>query len=354
MAHRFAHRELDETTTHADGFSGRDNRAWEKWMATSSNEIAEALRERIINQIRMGALEYGDRLPSARELSVELGIDPRTALAAYHTLAEEDLVELRRRSGVYVAARPGPSQSLLAPPVRWMVETLADGIARDIPVPVLAERFREATTTVRMRAAVVECNRDQIHSMSRELREDYGFDASGVDLTTFHPEGPYPRELEQADIIVSAAHGDVIRTIATTLGKPFVVTSVRSDLVQRTTRLLARGPVYFVMADPRFAEKLRRGFASLPSGENFHAVVVGRDDIAAIPDDATTYVMLLARELLGDTVVPGRLVPPVRVFSPECAREILGIMVRRNAAAMWRDGGDESEVQPGADRQIGG
>jgi hypothetical protein len=303
-------------------------------MGTSSEEIAELLRERIINQIRAGSIEYGDRLPSARELSIELDVDPRTVLAAYHVLAEEDLVELRRRSGVYVAARPGPTQALLAPPVRWMVDILADGVARDIPVPVLADRFREATTTVTLRAAVVECNRDQIHSMSRELREDYGIAPVGVDLGTFAPEGPYPGELEDADIIVSAAHGDLIRTIATTLRKPFVVTSVRSDLVQRTMRLLARGPVYFVMTDPRFAEKLRRGFASLPGGENFHAIIVGRDDLDAIPDDATTYVMRLAREQLGDVVIPGRTVPSVRVFSPECAREILSVMVRRNASAL--------------------
>jgi DNA-binding transcriptional ArsR family regulator len=305
-------------------------------MATSSEEIVELLRERIIDQIRMGALEYGDRLPSARELALELDVDPRTVLAAYHVLAEEDLVELRRRSGVYVAVRPGPSQALLAPPVRWLVDTLADGIARDIPVPALADRFREATTSVRMRAAVVECNRDQIHSMCRELREDYGIEAVGVDLGSLDPDGPYPPEIEGADLLVSAAHGETVAGIARRLGKPSVVISVRADLVQRTTRLLARGPVYFVVTDPRFADKMRRGFASLPGGENFRAVVVGRDDIGSIPPDATTYVMRLAQEVLGRTLVPGRLVHPVRIFSPDCAREILGIMVRRNAAASWR------------------
>jgi hypothetical protein len=31
----------------------------------------------------------------------------------------------------------------------------------------------------------------------------------------------------------------------------------------------------------------------------------------------------------------------VRVFSPDCARQILAIMVRRNASAVWRDRADE-------------
>jgi len=303
-------------------------------MGTSSEQIVELLRERIIDQIRMGTLEYGDRLASARELSVELAVDPRTILAAYHVLAEEDLVELRRRSGVYVAARPGPTRALLAPPVRWLVDTLADGITRDIPVRSLADRFEEATGTVPTRAVIVECNRDQIHSMCRELREDYGLSAEGIELGSFDPDGELPAALTKADLIVSAAHGEIIRPLAARLGKPAIVISVRSDLVQRTTRLLARGPVYFVVTDARFAEKLRRNFAPLPGGDNFRAIVLGRDRMQSIPENATTYVMRLAAERLDGEPVPGRVVQPMRIFSPGCAREILTIMVRRNVGAL--------------------
>jgi GntR family transcriptional regulator len=326
-------------------------------MAKSSDELADLLREQIITQINIGALEYGDRLPSAREVAVEMKVDPRTVLAAYHTLAEEDLVELRRRSGVYVAARPGPAASLIAPPERWMVDLLAEGLARDIAVPALSERIRESTSTIRMRCAVIECNRDQIHSMSRELRDDYGMEVVGIDLGTIDPEGPLPASLHDVDLLVSAAHDEVIRRIAARLGKPFVVTSVRSDLVERTTRLLARGPVYFVVTDQRFADKMRRGFAGFPGGENFRAIVLGRDDIERIPADATTYVMRLAAERLEGVEIPGRLVPPVRVFSPGCAREILSIMVRRNAAALWRDHLDDArrllEADTTTEAQVG-
>ena len=320
-------------------------------MPSSSDNIVELLRERIIDQIRAGAVEYGDRLPSARELAVELDADPRTVLAAYHVLAEEDLVELRRRSGVYVAARPGPSRSPLAPPTRWLVETLADGITRDIPVRALANRIEEATTTVQTRAVVLECNRDQIHSMSRELSEDYGLVVSGVDLGSFDPAGDLPQAVRDADLLVSAGHVDVVRPLAERVGKPYVVTSVRSDLIQRTTRLLTRGPVYFVVTDVRFADKLRHAFAQLPGADNFRAVVLGRDDVRSIPGDATTYVMRLAIERLNGEHVPGRVVPPVRIFSPGCAREILTIMVRRNVAALDRRD-DGRTAEPLANSQI--
>ena len=303
-------------------------------MALSSEAIAEVLRERIIDQIRAGALESGDRLPSARELATELDADPRTILAAYHVLAEEDLVELRRRSGVYVAARPRSASSVLALSTRWLVDVLADGIARDLPAPSLAARFASATSTVTTQAVVLECNRDQIHSICRELAEDYGLLAHGLELDRIERDPEAVEMLRRADVIVSAAHGEIIRPLAERLGIPCIITSVRPDLIHRATRLLARGPVHFVVSDARFAEKLRHLFAPLPGGENFRAVVLGRDDLRSIPADATTYVMRLAADRLHGQMVPGRVVAPVRIFSSQCAHEILSLVVRRNLAAL--------------------
>ena len=302
-------------------------------VALSSEGIAALLRERIIDQLRDGALEYGDRLPSARELAVELDADPRTVLTAYHLLAEEDLVELRRRSGVYVAARPGPTRSVLGPPARWLVDVLTDGIARDIAAPALAGRIIEATTAVPTRAVVLECNRDQIHSICRELRDDYGLTAEGLDLGALDGDAAGIEALRRADVLVSGGHGEVVRPLAARLGIPCVITSVRPDLIHRTTRLLARGPVYFVVTDVRFAEKLRHLFAPVPGSRNFRALVLGRDDPRSIPPDATTYVMRLALEQLPDVHFPGRVVAPVRIFSAASAREILSLVVQRNLAA---------------------
>ena len=303
-------------------------------MALSCEAITQLMRERIIDQIRAGTLEFGDRLPSARELAIELDADPRTVLAAYHTLAEEELVELRRRSGVYVAARSSATSALLAPPARWLIDVLVDGIARDIPGPTLAQRVAAATNTVPTRAVVLECNRDQIHSMCRELREDYGIVAEGLELDRVLRDEDAAESLRHADLIVSAAHADVVRPMAARLGVPCIITSIRPDLVHRATRLLARGLVYFIVSDPRFAEKMRRLFAPIPGGGNFRAVVLGRDDIRAIPADATTYVMRLAQERLDGQAVPGRVVAPIRVFSADCAREIVSLVVRRNLATI--------------------
>jgi DNA-binding transcriptional regulator YhcF (GntR family) len=65
--------------------------------------VAEALRQRLFTGLHLGVLREGERLPAVRDLARELGVNARVVLAAYEQLQREGLVELRPRSGAYVA-----------------------------------------------------------------------------------------------------------------------------------------------------------------------------------------------------------------------------------------------------------
>lgn len=62
------------------------------------------IRQRLLHALQIGAVGPGDRLPTTRALARELRADPRVVADAYRVLAEERLVELRPRSGVFVHA----------------------------------------------------------------------------------------------------------------------------------------------------------------------------------------------------------------------------------------------------------
>ena len=74
-----------------------------------SGEVS--LPDQIATQLRMavlsGELRPGERLPSVRALARRFGLHHNTVSAAYRLLEQEDWVEARRGSGVYVRERSG-------------------------------------------------------------------------------------------------------------------------------------------------------------------------------------------------------------------------------------------------------
>ena len=63
-------------------------------------QMIQQLRERIAG----GQLSPGAQLPSVRELSAELHVNPLTVAKAYQFLERDGLVEFRRGQGTFVSA----------------------------------------------------------------------------------------------------------------------------------------------------------------------------------------------------------------------------------------------------------
>lgn len=78
-------------------------------------QAASAIRAAILD----GGLRPGDRLPSVRRLSDELGVNPATVVAAYRILSSEGLLAARHGSGAFVA------DTALATPLMDAVPELA-------------------------------------------------------------------------------------------------------------------------------------------------------------------------------------------------------------------------------------
>ncbi|MFJ3899966.1 GntR family transcriptional regulator [Streptomyces sp. NPDC090025] len=84
--------------------------------------------------LRMGLLEPGDRLPTAREVVEATAINPNTVLKAYRELEREGLVEGRRGLGTFVRATlgTGPADSPLRGELAdWARRARTEGLDRD-------------------------------------------------------------------------------------------------------------------------------------------------------------------------------------------------------------------------------
>ena len=301
------------------------------------SELIDMLRGRLLRALQASALASGDRLPSARDLAQELELDHRLVLAAYRTLADEGLVELRQRGGIYVATRPTSADGVPPLPAAWFAEVLAQGLTREIPATELSEWLRRCTETLRLRVAVVASTSDQGAGLCRELADDFGLEPECVPADELRESARPPLGVRRADLIVTtAAHEAWVRALGHELRKDVCVVDVRPDLVRGEWSLLFRRPVYAVVADAEFGEMLRRFFADVPGSANLRILVLGRDDLDEIPDDAPTYLTQRARANLGGITIRGRVLPAARTISPASARALLGFIVRSNIEALQR------------------
>ncbi|WP_445269277.1 GntR family transcriptional regulator [Streptomyces sp. DSM 41634] len=84
--------------------------------------------------LRLGLLEPGDKLPTAREVVEATAINPNTVLKAYRELEREGLVEGRRGMGTFVRRSLGsaPADSPLREELAdWARRAHAAGLERD-------------------------------------------------------------------------------------------------------------------------------------------------------------------------------------------------------------------------------
>lgn len=306
-------------------------------MPDRRNEIAAVIRERIISGLHLGTFAPGARLPSTREMAHQFGVAPRTVMSAYRLLEAEGLLELRERSGIYVAAGSGGgAAAMLTQLSSWVVDVLLDARSREIPPVEFPERVRRCLETLRLRAVCIAGNADQLDHVCRELSEDYGITSTGLLAEELGSPGPdATRALSQVDLLVSTAlYATRTQSLGRRLQKPVFTVRLRQEFMTELTRHLERGPVYIIGSDPRFRDALHVVFDPTGHGANARAIILGEDDPEAIPADAPTYIMRRAHEQLGDSELARRVVPIRRVFAAEMARELLTFIIRANMAAM--------------------
>jgi GntR family transcriptional regulator len=109
-------------------------------------QIADQLRGRILE----GEWAEGERIPSIRELAVEIGVNPNTVTKTYQTLTELDVIETQRGRGYFVA------------------EKARQKILGDMREEFVREELPQLFRTMRL----LEFSLDELVAKFNEVRED--------------------------------------------------------------------------------------------------------------------------------------------------------------------------------------
>ncbi|MFZ3588522.1 GntR family transcriptional regulator [Bacillus sp. DJP31] len=102
----------------------------------SSKPIYMQIFDRIVINIVRGHQKFGEKLPSVREMAVQMGVNPNTIQRTYSELERVNIVETRRGQGTFVVENPGLMEemrhSLQTEVMATFVQKMEEvGISRD-------------------------------------------------------------------------------------------------------------------------------------------------------------------------------------------------------------------------------
>ncbi|GAA1061373.1 GntR family transcriptional regulator [Agromyces bracchium] len=100
--------------------------------------LADALRAAIVD----GRIGFGERLPPARGLAGQLGVNVNTALRAYRLLRDEGFIELHPGRGATVAKRLGHHTALAGAIHDLVDEARLNGVDREALLALVREAWR--------------------------------------------------------------------------------------------------------------------------------------------------------------------------------------------------------------------
>jgi GntR family transcriptional regulator len=78
---------------------------WLEINPRSSTPIYQQVVDGVKELVARGILVPGERMPTVRELAVELSLNPNTIAKAYQRLEQEGIIETMRSRGTFVAGR---------------------------------------------------------------------------------------------------------------------------------------------------------------------------------------------------------------------------------------------------------
>src|SRR6266542_748609 len=150
--------------------------------------------QQLVDQLRLlvttGELPPGSRLPSARHLAANLGVNRNTALRAYMVLAREGVFQGRRGGGTVVI---GPARETrlgmrmppqLAEQIGQLVATSSElGVKTGDLIAYISRQFDVRARRSDLRVAFVECNPESLDHYVGRIQQEFGVSVTPVLLS---------------------------------------------------------------------------------------------------------------------------------------------------------------------------
>jgi DNA-binding transcriptional regulator YhcF (GntR family) len=291
-----------------------------------SEALETSMRARIAAAKYLGTLGAGDRLPSIRDVARWTGLNHKTIRRVYQSLERAGLVEVRDRSGIYVAETPSPLNGGGDEMEEWVGRLLVEAADRGLRAGELPRLLLRWSASRPLRCACVESAEDDRVALAREVRDRFGLEAVPVSVRT----RDLAAAIADADLVVTTPfHAEEVRS-ALAPDQPLVVADLHAGVREALQTEVGEGEAVILCVD---SVSGRRLLQALDPGPAPRARVVALDDRSGNgqPLPEVRIATLAAWERLGGAGVPGPVLAPP-LLSPRAALEIARLLVRLNRA----------------------
>ncbi|MEO9322174.1 GntR family transcriptional regulator [Nocardioides sp. C4-1] len=273
---------------------------------SSSTPVYQQIVQQVRFLVEAGELRQGERLPSARQLADNLGVNRNTVAKAYALLRDRGVIETRGAAGTVVTAAADLSlasvrdraSELLAEPVRAAV---ALGLSPD-DVGQLALHLAGQHHAGHPAVVFAECNDERATSFAKDISERLHLDVEPSLITELDDKAA------DCDLLVTTffhlaevrrwARGRSVETVA-------VVVTPHLQTLMTIASLPAGARVGVRYTTEHQNDQVRDWLADAGSAE---VVVVPRD--GAVPADLDLLVVPHEHPELGDDAAPATRVVP--------------------------------------------
>lgn len=271
----------------------------------------DRVREHLMTSLHLGRLRPGDRVASVRRLADITGLNRKTVHRAYGELAKEGFLDVKPGAGTFVAQSAGPrgDQDALTRAVN-----LCRGEAHALGLSSSAfADFVHGTLNGGLRGlpvAIVECNREQVDMIGRDVGAGLGVNARAVLLEDLVAD-PGAALAGAWGVVTTECHRAEVESATRTVGLPVYRVALDPEFPQTILRWAKSRDVVMVVGDERFAGVFIRFLGQLGAGPELTArvriVPPGRlrSAVSAAGDDAVVLVSALVHDEVASKLPPG-------------------------------------------------
>jgi DNA-binding transcriptional regulator YhcF (GntR family) len=278
--------------------------------ATRPGQGTEKVREHLMTSLHLGRLRPGDRVASVRRLADITGLNRKTVHRAYGALVKEGFLDVRPGAGTYVAQPSGArgSQDALMRAVN-----ICRGEAHALGLtPAGFSDFIHGAMNGGLNGlpvVIVECNREQVEMIGRDVRAGLGVHARSILLEDLVAK-PAAALAGAWGVVTTDCHRAEVEAATRTVGLPVYRVALDPDFPQTILRWARTRDVVMAVGDDRFSRVFTRFLGQLGAPpeviDRVRIVVPGRLRAAlrAAGDDAVVLVSALVHREVESKLPP--------------------------------------------------